>query len=632
MKPKIIVTSPNSQFSKLVAQVSQEKKIRVKIIEAILDDAANQVREAVKRDNYEVVVTRSRTASIIKQAVDIPVVTSEFSDFDLLRSLWEAKKHGSKIAYFDSANRQFYENEDFVEILGANVKKYEYKTSEEFKEKINQAYSDGIDVVVSCSEVAKDLATSLGMKALVVSVSYASVEQNLLRAEEIVSIRKRDKEYNRRLTSMMQSVSDGVICIDQFEDVIFANDCALKMLNMPADGSSLNQKLKSSEHLKELLFLPRGNGNLYKSNGVELIVNRTSVQEKNEYFGEVFTFNQLSEIQKLEQKIRKESYKKGLVSRFKFADIITVDSRMVDIVEKARSFSGVDSTLLIIGESGSGKEMLAQGVHHASARSSGPFVAINCAALPKDLLESEIFGYEEGAFTGARKGGKIGLFELAHKGTIFLDEIGSIPKDLQARLLRVLQEKVVMRIGGDSVIPVDVRCIAATNENLQEAIKNGEFRHDLYFRLNVLKLKVPPLRERPKDISLLSDSFLAHFNGVFGKTIKKLPKTITDWMEAYSWPGNVRELENFIERLVVLANQADLHEKWAQQLIYEADEGILHGSEDKIGIRVGTLEDMEQQLIDAVSNIYGNRKSDLAKILGISRTTLWKKLNKNAID
>lgn len=632
MKPKIIVTSPNSQFSKLVEQVSLAKKIKVKIIEEILEDAANQVREAVKRDNYEVVVTRSRTALIIKEVVDIPVVTSEFSDFDLLRSLWEAKKHGAKIAYFDSANRQFCENEDFVDILGANVKKYEYKTSEEFKKKINQAYSDGIDVVVSCSESAKDFATSLGMKALVVSVSYASVEQNLLRAEEIVSIRKRDKEYYRRLTSMMQSVSDGVVCVDQHESIIFANDCALKMLNMPVDGSSKNKRLKSSEHLKKLLDLPRGNGNIYKSNGVELIVNRTSVQEKNEYFGEVFTFNQLSEIQKLEQKIRKDSYNKGLVSRFKFEDIITIDSRMVDIVKKARSFSGVDSTLLIIGESGSGKEMLAQGVHRSSARSSGPFVAINCAALPKDLLESEIFGYEEGAFTGARRGGKIGLFELAHKGTIFLDEIGSIPKDLQARLLRVLQEKVVMRIGGDSVIPVDVRCIAATNENLQEAIKKGEFRHDLYFRLNVLKLKVPPLRERPKDISLLSESFLAHYNVVFGKKIKNLPKIITEWMEDYSWPGNVRELENFIERLVVLADQVDLHEKWAQQLIYEADEGILHGSEDKIGIRVGTLEDMEQQLIDAVSNIYGHRKSDLAKSLGISRTTLWKKLNKNVMD
>jgi len=224
MKPKIIVTSPNSQFSKLVAQVSREKNIKVKIIEAMLEDAANQVREAIKRDDYEVVVTRSRTALKIKQVVDIPVITSEFSDFDLLRSLWEAKKHGTRIAYFDSANRQFYENEDFVEILGTNVKKYEYTTSQEFEAKFHQAYSDGIDVVVSCSGVALELAESLGMKALVVSGSYGSVEQNLLRAEEIVSIRKRDKEYNRRLTSMMQSVNDGVICIDQFENVIFAND------------------------------------------------------------------------------------------------------------------------------------------------------------------------------------------------------------------------------------------------------------------------------------------------------------------------------------------------------------------------------------------------------------------------
>jgi transcriptional regulator with PAS, ATPase and Fis domain len=629
MKPRIIVTSPNSEFSKLVQQVSDEKNIKVKIIEAILEEAAAMVSEAVANDDYDVVVSRSRTAVALRQVVDIPVVTSEFSDFDLLLPLWEAKKRGNKIAYFDSTNNKIYKSEEFIDILGVNVQQYDYKTNEQLRENLKKAYQDGIDVVVSCSDFAKNIAITLGMQALVVSGSCRSVEQNLLRAEEIVSIRKKDKEYYRRLSSMVQSVDEGVVCVDQQKNILLINDYVLNLLNIRKKEIQENTPISENKYLSNLLDIPKGNDNIFKVNEIEVVANRVSVEDKNEYFGEIFTFKKLSQLQQLEQKIRTESYKKGLVARFTFDNIITHDSTMRDIIKKAQSFSGVDATLLIIGESGCGKEMLAQGVHRASTRSNGPFVAINCAALPKDLLESEMFGYEEGSFTGARRGGKIGLFELAHKGTIFLDEIGSIPKELQARLLRVLQEKVVMRIGGDSVIPVDVRCIAATNENLQEAIKRGDFRHDLYFRINVLKLKVPPLRERRKDILLLTDFFLANYNALFGKHIKRIPKVIIDWMESYSWPGNVRELENFIERIVVLANQNDLDQKWALQLISEADEGIILNSNDKIGIQLGTLEEMEEQMISAAADIYGTSKSDLAKLLGISRTTLWKKLNKD---
>lgn len=632
MKPRIIVTSPNSEFSRLVRQVSAEKNIKVKIIEAILEDASAQVRKAIEKDDYDVVVSRSRTAVALKQVVDIPVVTSEFSDFDLLLPLWEAKKLGQNIAYFDSTNNRIYKSEEFTDILGVDVHQYDYTTNEDLRENLKQAHRDGIDVVVSCSDFAKNIAISLGMKALVVSGSYRSVEQNLFKAVELVTIRKKDKEYYRRLSSMVQSVDEGVVCIDQLENILLINDYALSLLNIRKGDILENTPVSENKYLSTLLQIPRGNDNVFKVNDIEIVANRVSVEDENESFGEIFTFKKLSQLQQLEHKIRTESYKKGLFARFTFDDIITHDSTMKDIIKKAQSFSGVDATLLIIGESGCGKEMLAQGVHRASARANGPFVAINCAALPKDLLESEMFGYEEGSFTGARRGGKIGLFELAHKGTIFLDEIGSLPKNLQARLLRVLQEKVVMRIGGDSVIPVDVRCIAATNENLQEAITRGDFRHDLYFRINVLKLKVPALRERKKDITLLTDYFLANYNARFGKKVKQIPNVITDWMEHYSWPGNVRELENFIERLVVLANHSHLDKKWAQQLITEADEGILLSAHDNIGVRLGTLEEMEEQLISAAAEIYGTRKSDLAQLLGISRTTLWKKLNKTDHD
>ncbi len=632
MKPRILVTSPYPKFTELVLQVSREKKLKVKIIEGVLERAARLVSEEVEKADYEVVVSRGGTAAAIRKVVDIPVVTAEFNDFDLLRALWEAKKQGGKIAYLNSAYREAYEFDDLMDILGVEVKQYIYRNSMEFDQQIKKASSDNIKVVVSGAEWGQDIANSVGMKGVVIYSSHRTVSQALERAEEVISIRRRDKEYYRRLSTMIQAVGEGVVCIDASGKVLLVNENAENLLginNTAVIGKAAAQVNKS---FTNLLNLPQGSGQRCSLNGAELVVNRVAVADRKEYFGEVFTLQKISQLQQLEQKIRKELHRKGLVARFKFEDIVTHENSMHDMMEKARNFAQVDSTLLIIGESGCGKELFAQSIHRASARSNGPFVAINCAALPKELLESELFGHEEGAFTGARKGGKPGLFELAHKGTIFLDEIGSISKELQARLLRVLQEKEVMRIGGDSVVPVDVRCIAATNENLQQAVKEGNFRHDLYFRLNVLKLTLSPLRKRPKDIRLLAEHFLQIFNRRFGKHIKGVPEDLLEWMNGYSWPGNVRELENFIERMVILADRSVLDEKWVRQLIAEADEGIIQDSreeKDRIGVRLGSLEDMERQLIAAVDERVGGNRSDLAKLLGISRTTLWKKLNRD---
>ncbi|TYO95248.1 PAS domain S-box-containing protein [Geothermobacter ehrlichii] len=616
-------------------RVSREKKLKVTIIEGVLEDAARRVCEEVEKADYEVVVSRGGTAAAIRKVVDIPVVTAEFNDFDLLRALWEAKKQGGKIAYLNSAYRDAYEFEDLMDILGVEVKQYVYRNSVEFNQQIKKAFADNAQVVVSGAEWGQKLANSVGMKGVIIYSSHRTVSQALERAEEVISIRRRDKEYSRRLSTMIQAVGEGVVCIDALGKVLLVNENAENLLGIKCSEVIGKTAAEVNKSFTNLLNLPQGSGQRCSINGMDLVVNRVAVADRKRYFGEVFTMQKVSQLQQLEQKIRKEMHRKGLVARFKFEDIVTQEKLVRDLIEKAKNFAQVDSTVLIIGESGSGKELFAQSIHQASARANGPFVAINCAALPKELLESELFGYEEGAFTGARKGGKPGLFELAHNGTIFLDEIGSISMELQARLLRVLQEREVMRIGGDSVIPVNVRCIAATNENLQQAVKEGNFRHDLYFRLNVLKLTLPPLRKRPKDIPLLAGHFLKIFNQRFGKHVKGVPGDLLAWMNGYSWPGNVRELENFIERMVIMASSRVLDEKWIRQLIAEADEGMIQNDrwvEDRIGVRIGTLEDMERQLIAAVNERVGGNRSDLAKLLGISRTTLWKKLNRNDFD
>ncbi len=630
MKPKILVTSPYPEFTQLVKQVGRERQLEVKIIEALLEKAAGLVAEEIHKAEYEVVVSRGGTAAAIRAVVDVPVVTAEFNDFDLLRALWQARKFGDKIAYLGSAYREAYEFEELMEILGVEVRQYTYRNSDDFAGQIAQAAADGFKVVVSGAEWGQRLADDVGMTGLIIYSSLRSVTQALERAEEVLSIRRRDKEYSRRLSTMIQAVDEGVVCIDAADKVLFANEMAERLLNFNCSELSGKKAHEAKQVFSDLFKLPLGAGQKCFINGTDLVVNRAEVDDRKEHFGEVFTLQKVSQLQQLEQKIRKELHRKGLIARFTFADILTRDEAMRDLIEKAESFSGVDSTVLIIGESGCGKELFSQSIHRASARAGGPFVAVNCAALPEELLESELFGYEEGAFTGARKGGKPGLFELAHGGTIFLDEIGSISLGVQARLLRVLQEREVMRIGGESVIPVDVRCVAATNKNLQKAVRKGGFRRDLYFRLNVLKLELPSLQDRREDIPLLADHFLAEFNRKFNKKINGIPQDLMAWMKTYSWPGNIRELGNFMERLVILTDHGKLDTKWVQQLIAESDEGIIHdgkSSEKRIAVRIGTLEEMEKQLIDAVKERAQGNRSEVAKLLGISRTTLWKKLN-----
>ncbi|GAB6174033.1 hypothetical protein JCM15765_35110 [Paradesulfitobacterium aromaticivorans] len=334
---------------------------------------------------------------------------------------------------------------------------------------------------------------------------------------------------------------------------------------------------------------------------------------------------------------------KGLVSHYTFADL--VGEGLKETISIAKRFSQVDATVLIWGESGTGKELFAQSIHAESTRSSGPFVAVNCAALPENLLESELFGYEEGSFTGAKKGGKVGLFELAHQGTIFLDEIGKMPMSVQARLLRVLQTKELRRVGGERMIPVNVRVIAASNENLREAVEEGRFRDDLYYRLNVLNLRLLPLRERVRDIPLLIHHFFDRLEDKLGY-LPRMNQEFSQALQNYSWPGNVRELENVLERYAVLVGRQDtpsylellnfFPELWDSDSIHGKKPEVELESFESFGtseleapltVAPAAMDEIESQIIKEMLRRYDGNRTIVAQKLKISRTTLWKKLS-----
>jgi two-component system response regulator FlrC len=297
-------------------------------------------------------------------------------------------------------------------------------------------------------------------------------------------------------------------------------------------------------------------------------------------------------------------------------DIITSDENMKNVLQLTASVAASDMTVLVLGESGTGKEMVARYIHKSSRRSKKPLIAVNCAAIPDNLLESELFGFEKGAFTGAAEK-KIGKFELAHGGTILLDEIGEMSGILQAKLLRVLQEKEIDRIGGKQPIPVDVRVIATTNRDLQKEIAEGRFREDLYFRLSVFPVTLPPLRERPEDIRLLAEHFAGKFSTELNKNIAGFNNEAIELLQSRNWKGNIRELENTVHRAVLIARNE----------LVGVNDLMLEGSIPHTQVSEGSIRDMEMDMImKTLDNTNGN-KTKAAKILGVSVRTIRNKLN-----
>jgi len=321
--------------------------------------------------------------------------------------------------------------------------------------------------------------------------------------------------------------------------------------------------------------------------------------------------------------------------RYDFGRVVTRSQAMREVLEMARSASESDrTTVLIQGESGTGKEVLAKAIHYNSPRAQAPMVSLNCAALPDTLLESELFGYEPGAFTDARRR-KEGLIEKASSGTLFLDEIGNTSFSLQAKLLRVLEEGSIMRLGGTRPIPVNVRIIAATNRLLKEAVGSGEFREDLYYRLNVLPLFIPPLRERREDILPLTLDIMQQFNRELKKAFVGFTPAAAELLQNYPWPGNIRELRNVIERMMILSRETEIGEDNLPEEVRDHHEEhptatvLSHYDVSPTGDQFVTLKELEDRYIQNVLSVTGQNKTHAARILGIHPTSLLRRLKKN---
>ncbi|MBG0111740.1 sigma 54-interacting transcriptional regulator [Clostridioides difficile] len=399
--------------------------------------------------------------------------------------------------------------------------------------------------------------------------------------EDTVSGYRYYTTMNKTMKSFLEIIDEGIASVDKLGKFIYCNKVFSNLVGIDQNEIISNNfmDLFSDKVVKKIFFQEdEVNDEVVNLNNKKLIINKVNVYENNERIKSIISIKNISAIQVLEDKIQNKLQSKGFVSKYTFESVVGESKIIKEKINIARKIATTDFSVLILGENGTGKEIFAQAIHNESLRKNKPFVAVNLSSLSDTLIESELFGYDEGSFTGAIKGGKMGIFERAHTGTIFLDEIGDISLDVQQRLLRVLQEKEVMRMGGSKIIPIDVRIIAATNKDLKKKIKEGSFREDLYYRINVLHIEIPRLRERKEDIPLISKYFLDEIN-----SNKYFTEESMQALTLYEWPGNVRELKNLIYYIdtIVEEDRVD-YEHLPEQFRFEKNNTLVNENFDSI--------------------------------------------------
>jgi PAS domain S-box-containing protein len=446
-------------------------------------------------------------------------------------------------------------------------------------------------------------------------------------------------EKIRFYETILDNIHNGVMITDQEGKIIFFSKTYGNFLGVDPEkmvGKHCTEVLENTRmHIVARTGIPEIN-QPHRIEDQDMVVQRIPIEMNGEViavYGQVM-FKDVRDVHALSKKLnvlesKVEFYEKELESlrssKYTINNIVGKSNRMIELKKLALKASQTNSPVLLIGESGTGKELFAHAIHHASDRRPYPFIRLNCAAIPKDLLEAELFGYEPGAFTGAGTKGKPGKFELAHKGTIFLDEINDLPLEMQPKLLRVLEEKETERLGGTRITKSNFRLIAATNENLEKNVEQGKFRKDLYYRLNVILIPIPPLRERKEDIPFIATNLIEILNKDMGTGVTRISQEVLAILENYDWPGNVRELANILERMIyaVEGDTIDVHH--LPFFLQRMRQGSVKTQPSHLK---QLREDMEKEALLHAIRISNDNKNKAARLLGIHRTALYKKMKK----
>lgn len=617
-------------------------RANIEVVDGSFDVALDQARERVNRGLVDVFVSAGSNASLLRNGLNAPVATIQLSGFDILQALIKAREKANRVGIV-MYGQTLPALESVKGLLNIDIHQYAYQTPDSARECIRQLRDDHIGVVVGSSLVV-EFAENAGLIGLL-AYSPESIRQGFEDALELARVTQLEAGRYEQLNTVLHTLQDAVLAVNPAEQIIAINPAMQRILGMaraPHPGAllasitseiSLRQTLESGQPEHAVVL---------RLQGRDWIANRTPIREYGEITGAALTLYDARTIHEADNSLRRQHRRTDHAARYRFESLSGQSPAFLQAVARSRRYAATDFSVLITGESGTGKELFAQAIHNASLRARQPFVAVNCAAFPESLLESELFGYEEGAFTGARRGGKRGLFEAAHTGTLFLDEIGDMPLTLQTRLLRVLQERRMTRLGATASIPVDVRVIAATHQPLEDLIASRQFRQDLYYRLNALALPLPSLRDRSSDVHVLGEVFLRQSLASVGATgvsamavLERLGQALTQ----YQWPGNVRELENICDRLAVYLQQCARIEDvdWSElrcecpelfsaaaQANAGCDEAMWASTAVPAPVMSGKSARGRRELALKALERHQGRRDAAAAELGISRSTFWR--------
>lgn len=604
--------SPYPEINKTIKETFEKHPERLKINYKIITKTFEEIRENDLAT--DIIIARGYTVDLLKKYTT-PVIDMTVTGFDIIIALSKCIHEYSpdRIAIIGPINT-VYGIDEIRNIFNCKITPIHIDNPENISTEIHKFIHSDKDAVIS-GLAGCLICKKMGINCTLIESGKRSIYQAIDEAIRSIKIMEQEREKSDRFDNIMNYTFEGIIIADSNGNISSINSHAKNLFE---------ESGKSTDNTSIYSLLPGLDVKSVISRKTKILGDLMPIQNQmhtvncvpSGHSSAIITFTDVSKIQKLEEKIRKKMHPKGLSARYHFSKILGKSELLLDAVRIARKFSHTESNIFIFGETGTGKELFAQSIHNESHRKNNPFIAVNCAALPEELLESELFGYVDGAFTGALKGGKSGLFELAHNGTIFLDEIGDISPKLQSRLLRVIQEREIMRIGHDRIIPVNIRIISASNKNLNMLVEQGRFREDLLYRLNVLKLTLPALRFRRIDIPILCEHFFSSVNTGYSK-VRGFTQDALRLITEYDWPGNIRELSNFCERLSALCEDeiADVH------AVNKCLEPSLETGAP------GLRRNLEKELIkEAIGR--ARTKKEAAHLLHIDPSTLWRKMKK----
>ena len=629
--PKICLISPTEDLARRAKKLVARRGMDVRVEVAELEAAVSLARRLLAEDDY-LFISRRGTRDLLRKSLKIQVVNIPGEASDYIPAIQQLRGEQGLIAFFSFEEGISNELRTICYLLHLKMKHYCFSDSLSCQAAVQQAVADGAAWGLG-GVVSERFAKHCDLAYLRVESSDASILHALDTAQQLYITQQENARQQEQLQiqleryqNILDYTHDAIIAIDEKGRISTTNQIAEQMLQPaqpPFVGRPVEEVLPNT-HMTNLLHTGEAEiGQMMNIHGTLVSTNRVPIRVGGQVKGVVATFQDIKTLQTAERNIRIKLHEKGLVAKYRFSDILGRSPAIRDAKRLSENFADAQFTVMLYGETGTGKEMFAQSIHNASPRRDGPFVAINCTALNRNLLESELFGYADSSFTGARRGGKAGLFETAHGGTVFLDEIGELPLEFQAPLLRVLQEKEVRRVGDDTVIPVDIRIIGATNRNLLQLVEEGKFRRDLYYRLNVLSVLVPPLRERGDDYLEIARCIYERVLPQHTEEEETVFLRVLDRCRSYAWPGNVRELTNLVERVSLLLHRGSREEEVVQLLNVQWQETppaapLVPGSAPAL---------LDREAVQEALRRNGGNLSRTAKTLGVSRSTLYRRLH-----